>query len=136
MDREELKKYLPHREPMLLIDEIYMEDDGTVRAYYTVRGDEFFLQGHYPGHPVVPGVIQCEIMGQASSLLVLSALEGHTPFYTGIDSARFKHQIVPGDKMEIRTKLIKIRSTMFFTEASIYVGETLCSKASLSFMLK
>lgn len=136
MDREELKKYLPHREPMLLIDEIYMEEDGTVRAYYNVRGDEFFLQGHYPGNPVVPGVIQCEIMGQACSLLVIKALQGRTPYYTGIDSARFKHQIVPGDRMEIRAKLIKSRGMMFFTEATIYVGDTVCSKGSLSFMLK
>ena len=70
MDREEIKKFLRHREPMLLVDEMELQEDGTVIGKYHVRGDEFFLQGHFPGQPIVPGVILCEIMGQCSSLLI------------------------------------------------------------------
>ena len=72
MKREEIKSFLPHREPMLLVDEMEIDENGVAHGKYHVRGDEFFLNGHFPGHPVVPGVILCEIMGQSSSILVLN----------------------------------------------------------------
>ena len=94
LTREEIKQYLPHREPMLLVDEmaLYEDENGQKVAHckYHVTGYEYFLEGHFPDHPVVPGVILCEIMGQASSVLLLDVLIGRTPFFTGIDNARFK----------------------------------------------
>jgi len=85
MDREALKQILPHREPMLLVDESVMDGE-VVHSKYHVRGDEFFLQGHFPGYPVVPGVILCEIMAQSSVLLVgAEELKVNTAFYAGLD---------------------------------------------------
>ena len=93
MTREELKEYLPHREPMLLVDEITMDENNVAHGIYHVRGDEFFLQGHFPGQPVVPGVILCEIIAQSCALLLGDALKGKTPFYTGIDKVKFKQDV-------------------------------------------
>ena len=120
MDREEIKTFLRHREPMLLVDEMELQEDGSVIGKYHVRGDEFFLQGHFPGQPIVPGVILCEIMGQCSSLLIKDYLVGHTTLFTGIDKTRFKHQVVPGDTIEVHA-------------AKAYVNGNLCVEASLSF---
>lgn len=133
MNKEEIKKFLRHREPMLLVDEMELMDDGSVIGKYHVKGDEFFLQGHFPGSPVVPGVILCEIMGQCSSLLIKDFLVGHTPLFTGIDKTRFKHQVVPGDTVEVHARITNHRAMLFVIEAKAYVGEELCVEASLSF---
>ncbi len=90
MNREEIKELLPHREPMLLVDEIADNGDGTVTGKYTVRGDEFFLQGHFPDNPIVPGVILCEIAAQCSCLLVADELKGKVALYAGMNNVKFK----------------------------------------------
>ena len=103
MNRTEIMNILPHRDPMLLVDEVYLEND-VAYATYTVKGDEFFLQGHFPNYPVVPGVILCEIMAQSSCLLLVEELVGRTPFYAGIDKVRFKRQVRPGDLLQIKAQ--------------------------------
>lgn len=96
MDREELKQYLPHREPMLLVDEAEIDSEGVTHARYLIREDEFFCQGHFPGNPLVPGVIQCEIMAQSCALLMKDEIVGKTTLYSGIDNVRFKNPVRPG----------------------------------------
>jgi len=135
MTRDELKKYLPHREPMLLIDEIDIDEDGVCHAKYRIKEDEFFCKGHFPGNPIVPGVIQCEIMAQSCALLVKDEIQGRTTLYTGIDNVRFKHIVKPGDLCEVTARLKSKRGTMFFCEAVLTVGGLLCCKGDLSFAL-
>ena len=91
MNREELKEYLPHREPMLLVDEVEIDEEGVAHAKYRIREDEFFCRGHFPGNPIVPGVIQCEIMAQSCVLLVKDEVQGKTTLYTGINNVKFKN---------------------------------------------
>ena len=135
MTRDELKKYLPHREPMLLIDEIDIDEDGVCHAKYRIKEDEFFCEGHFPGNPIVPGVIQCEIMAQSCALLVKDEIQGRRTLYTGIDNVRFKHIVKPGDLCEVTARLKSKRGTMFFCEAVLTVGGLLCCKGDLSFAL-
>lgn len=135
MDREELKKYLPHREPMLLVDEIEIDAEGTAHATYRIREDEFFCQGHFPGNPIVPGVIQCEIMAQSCALLVKDEIVGKTTLYSGIDKVRFKHPVYPGDLCEVTASLKSKRGNLFFCEALLMVDGNICCRGDLSFAL-
>ena len=120
---------------MLLIDEIDIDEDGVCHAKYRIKEDEFFCEGHFPGNPIVPGVIQCEIMAQSCALLVKDEIQGRRTLYTGIDNVRFKHIVKPGDLCEVTARLKSKRGTMFFCEAVLTVGGLLCCKGDLSFAL-
>ena len=135
MTKEELKEFLPHREPMLLIDECEIDEQKVAHAKYHVTGDEFFLKGHFPGEPVVPGVILCEIMAQACALLMKDDLKGKLTFYTGIDKVRFKSSVKPDDTVEVDAILTTHRANMYFCDAKLKVGDRLCVTGSLSFAL-
>lgn len=135
MNRDELKEYLPHREPMLLVDEASIDEEGIAHAKYTIKEDEFFCRGHFPGNPIVPGVIQCEIMAQSCALLVKEEIKGRTTLYCGIDNVRFKNIVRPGDVCEITAKLTGRKGSLFFCDAVLKVGGKLCCKGSLSFAL-
>ena len=134
MLREEIKNHLPHREPMLLVDDMTKEGE-TAIGHYHVRGDEYFLQGHFPDYPVVPGVILCEIMGQCSATLLLEELPGRLPFYAGLDKVRFKNQVRPGDVITVTSHIANRRGLTFFIDAEARVDGKLCVKGELIFML-
>lgn len=135
MDRNEIMNILPHRDNMLLLSEVERIDD-TAHGKYHVRGDEFFLQGHFPGNPVVPGVILCEILAQSACVLLADKMgEGKTPMYTGLDKVRFKSPVKPGDTFETRCHITRARPPFYFAEGEGYVGERLCLKAEFSFAI-
>jgi len=132
MDINGIKQILPHREPMLLVDEVELRDGMSV-GVYTVRGDEFFLQGHFPGNPVVPGVILCEMMAQSACLLVNVDGEDFTPYFTGLKNVKFKDKVVPGNKIEFKCELIRQYGVFYFVKAAGYVNNKLCVLGELSF---
>ncbi len=133
MNREEIMKILPHREPMLLLDDVEKTGEEAV-AHYTVRGDEFFLQGHFPEHPVVPGVILCEMLAQSACVLLLElAGEGKLPVYTGLNKVKFRGMVKPGDTVEMRCHLTRSRHPFYFAEGTVTVEGKKCVSAEFSF---
>ncbi|MCF0237345.1 MAG: beta-hydroxyacyl-ACP dehydratase, partial [Sphaerochaetaceae bacterium] len=121
MNREEIMKILPHRDNMLLLDSVDLVD-GVAIGKYTVRGDEFFLKGHFPNNPIVPGVILLEIMAQSACVLLQDSLEeGTIPVYTGLNNVRFRSPVKAGDTIEAHCVLKKNRNPFFFSEGSVYV---------------
>ncbi|MCR5650579.1 MAG: 3-hydroxyacyl-ACP dehydratase FabZ [Lachnospiraceae bacterium] len=136
MDREEIKKILPHREPMLLIDEVNLNEDGSATGYYKVRGDEFFLQGHFPDNPIVPGVIQCEMMAQSACAMFKDKIkDGCLPVYTGLDKIRFRGMIKPGDTIKIDTKLLRSSHPMYVLHGEVTVDGKKCMSGDFSFAI-
>ncbi len=135
MNKEAIKKVLPHREPMLLLDEVELVD-GEAHGRLSIKGDEFFVQGHFPGNPVVPGVIQCEMLAQACCVLFADELShGGTPFYTSLDGVRFKRPVRPGDTVEMRCRVTRSRGAFRFCEGTASVGGEVCCTAKMSFAL-
>ena len=135
MNKEELKEFLPHRDPMLLVDEIEIDTDGIGHAKYRIKENEFFCQGHFPDNPIVPGVIQLEIMAQSCALLVKDDLPGKTTLYSGISNAKFKGIVRPGDLCEITTRLTSKRGPLYFCKAELSVSGKICCLGELSFAL-
>lgn len=134
MDREEIKQLLPHREPMLLLDEVLLNESGDAVGKYTVRGDEFFLQGHFPGDPIVPGVIQCEMIAQTAVLLVPEG-KGKTPLYTGLKNVRFKNPLLPGETAVMTVRLTAKKGVFCFAQGKLEANGKLCTTAEFSFAL-
>lgn len=136
MNKTEIKAILPHRDPMLLVDEAFLNEDGTATGFYTVKGDEYFLQGHFPGNPIVPGVILCEIMVQSSCVLFQDKLTiGRLPVYTGIDKVRFKTNARPGDVLRIDISIKDERDPFYFLKGKITVDGKVCMQGDFSFAI-
>ena len=133
MEKAEIMKLLPHRGSMLLIDEVILED-GKAKGKYFVFGDEWFLDGHFPGNPVVPGVVLCEILAQSACILLGGEItNGATPYFTGISSARFKTPVKPGDMVETECVITKSKPPFYFASGQARVNGKQCVKAEFSF---
>ena len=133
MNKEEIKEFLPHREPMLLLDEVVVEE-GRAIGKYTVKGDEFFLQGHFPGNPIVAGVIHCEMIAQ-TAVALLPVGKGKNPLYTGLNNVKFKNPLLPGDTAVMTVELTARRGVFCFAKGKLEANGKLCTSAEFSFAL-
>ena len=136
MNREQIEEILPHRGPMLLIDSAEITD-GVSIGRYTVKGDEWFLKGHFPDNPIVPGVVLCEMMAQsACALLVEYAGKGAIPYFSGIDKFRFKQIVFPGDTVEFTCHIKAQKGPFYFLKGTGKVGDKVCITGEFSFVVK
>ena len=113
MDRSEIKTILPHREPMLLIDSVELDAEGVAHAQVKIPEDPFYCQGHFPGNPVVPGVILCEMMAQSCFALFPEAFEENLLVYRGLDQVRFRGIVRPGDVCEVQARLLEHKASLY-----------------------
>ncbi len=135
MNREAIMNLLPHRDDMLLLDEVENRD-GIAVGRYTVRGDEFFLRGHFPGNPIVPGVILCEILAQSACVLMQDVMgDGQLPVYTGLNNVKFRSPVKPGDTIETQCRIKKAKHPFYFAEGKVTVDGRLCVSAEFSFAI-
>ena len=127
---------LPHREPMLLLDNLYnIVPMKSALGHLTINTDKFYVQGHFPGQPVMPGVLQLETMAQAGGVLILSTVENpqdYLTYFLKIDNAKFKKKVVPNEKIIFHLKLISpIRRGLCHMHGKGYVNEKIVVEADL-----
>ena len=135
MNREEIMRILPHRDAMLLLDQVENRE-GTAIGHYTVRGDEFFLKGHFPDNPIVPGVILCEILAQSACVLLTDRMEeGQLPVYTGLNNVKFRSPVKTGDTIETKCYIKREKHPFYFAEGTVTVEGRLCVSAEFSFAI-
>jgi len=135
---EEIIKIIPHRFPFLLIDRV-TEINGaeSIKGYKNISANEMFFQGHFPNHPVFPGVLILEAMAQLGAVLILKRFpeDKRMAYYAGIDNAKFKRLVVPGDKLELSAKILRDRGGFVIMEGKAYVDGNLVAEATLKSIL-
>jgi 3-hydroxyacyl-[acyl-carrier-protein] dehydratase len=110
MNIEEIKSILPHRPPFLFVDEVIDLSDKKIVAKRDIRADEFFFRGHFPDEPIMPGVLIVEALAQTGGVMLLRENKGKIPLFMGIDKARFRRVVRPGDTLVMEVELIQARS--------------------------
>jgi 3-hydroxyacyl-[acyl-carrier-protein] dehydratase len=132
---------IPHRYPMLMIDRVIDIVAGeSCTGIKNVSANEPCFQGHFPGHPIMPGVLIIEAMAQTSATLVVASMEGvscdtHIVYFMTIDSARFRNPVVPGDTLHIKVKKERSRGHVWKFRGEAFVGDKLCAEATYTAML-
>ena len=139
LGRHEIEEILPHRDPFLLLDEVVeLEPGSRVVARREVRAEDPWFAGHFPGRPVMPGVLIVEAMAQAGAVAVLYEEEnrGKIAFFAGIDDCRFKRVVEPGDVLTLTCEIETVRGPIGRGAATAHVGDELAARARLTFAVE
>ncbi len=139
IDINEILDLLPHRYPFLLVDRVLeLEEAKKIVAIKNVTLNEPFFQGHFPGRPIMPGVLILEAMAQTGGVLAFRSFPGMkgSVFFTGIDGARFRKPVIPGDQVKCVVEVVKHRREIWVFEAKAYVENDLVAEARIMAMLK
>ncbi len=138
LDIKQIMEIIPHRQPFLLIDRVTeMVPGQSIKGYKNVSYNEPFFAGHFPGEPVMPGVLQIEALAQLGAVAVLSMEEnrGKIAYFAGIKDAKFKQKVVPGDRLDLECEIIKIKGPLGIGAVKASVDGKLACKAEISFMI-
>lgn len=134
-EHKDIVRFLPHKHPFLLVDKILEKSATHVLAIKNITGDQYFFNGHFPGDPIFPGVLQLEAMAQAGGVLILSEVEdpeNYTTLFLKIDKAKFKDKVVPGDTLVMKLEMLEpVRRGICLMRGRCYVGEKLVSEAEM-----
>ncbi|NLK70580.1 MAG: 3-hydroxyacyl-ACP dehydratase FabZ [Clostridiales bacterium] len=139
LNQEQIKEIIPHRDPFLLIDEVVeMELGKRIVARKHIKADDFWFKGHFPDYPVVPGVLMIEMLAQAGAVAMLSMEEhkGKIGFLAGVNNAKFRRQVVPGDTLLLEAEIIKVKGPIGIAKAVASVDGQKAVSAEISFALK
>lgn len=138
LNKEEIKNIIPQREPFLMIDEVeeYVQGESAI-AYKNVNEQEWYFKGHFPGNPIMPGVLIAESLAQTGAVAILSMDEnkGKNALFGGIDKMKFKRKVVPGDRLKLEVKIIKRKGPIGVGEAIATIDEKIVAKGELTFAL-
>ncbi len=136
MDVAAIQNVLPHRYPFLLVDRVIeLIPMQRVVAFKNVTVNEPFFNGHFPGHPIMPGVLILEAMAQAGGLMLSGSEngpEGKLVYFTGINNAKFRKPVVPGDQLHFEVEMLKARRTIFKMQGKAFVDGKLACEAELT----
>ena len=127
LDKNQITSLLPHREPMLLIDELHdIEELSSATAIVYIKKDSFFVQGHFPGNPVMPGVLIVEAFGQAAAALTADGLDKKTyenklVFLMGVEKARFRKPVIPDCKLELKIQALRTHGRVWKYKGDAFV---------------
>lgn len=139
LNTKQIMEILPHRAPFLLVDRIdELEPGKRAVGVKAVTYNEPHFQGHFPQEPVMPGVLICEALAQVGAVALLSdeRFSGKLAFFGGINKARFRQKVVPGDLLRLETELIKIKGPVGVGKATAYLGDKICVEAELTFVVQ
>jgi len=137
-DIEAIKKVIPHRYPFLLIDKVFVNyENKSAKGYKCVSGNEEFFQGHFPGNPIMPGVLIVEAMAQTSCVILLSQpkLIGKSAYFMSINNVKFRKTVVPGDILELRVGVVRDREKGGVARGEAYVNNELVTEAEFMFIV-
>lgn len=139
LQSREIQEIIPHRYPFLMVDRIIeLEEGKRAVGIKNVSGNEPFFQGHFPGHPIMPGVLIMEALAQVGAVVILKlpAYTGYLALFAGLDNVKFRGQVIPGDQLRLEVELIKSRKTFGVAQGKAYVGEELVAEGTLKFFLQ